>query len=235
MEKINVIVLVGLAAIVVFLTFIIFRMFSREKLRVKFHQAIYCGSYHDLLYFLIFGLKNDSIKKKILGKSIHHYDEYLRQGFNRYFDDLLNVRVTSSRVSRIQKSFEDGKQTFDKLESELNYSRDNFWKPIESELKKVIYACGPNYFYSCYVNSLLDLEKEEKGARSFLLDYYNKCANSNNEKERAQFYLFVELFNKEIDKNQEYSTIPKEKKDFLLSKKLKIEENISTVKNIYAH
>ena len=234
MEKFNVNVIV-LAAIIAISVFIVIRMILKERLREKFHQAIYWGGYHDLLYFLILSLKGDFIKKKILGKSHYHYDEYLSKGFNQYFDDLLNVRVTSSRVSRIQKSFEVAKQEFSNFESEINVYRDSFWKSIDKELERVIYACGPNYFYSCYVNSLLDSEKEERGARSFLLDYYNKCANSNNEKERAQFYSFVELVNQEIDKQQEYSNIPKEKKDFLLTKKLKIEENISTVKNIYAH
>ncbi len=232
MEKINVIVLAVIMAISVF---IVIRVILRQKLREKFHQAIHCGFYHELLYFWVLSLKKESIKKKILNKHYFAYDDYLRQGFNRYFNSLLNTTVTSSRVSRIQKSLDDAKEVFSKSESEINSSRDDFWKLIERELMSVIYACGPNYFCGCYVNSLLDSEKDEMSARSFLLDYYNKCANSNNEKERAQFYSFVELVNKDIDKNQEYSNVPKEKKDFLLTKKLKVEENISTVKNIYAH
>lgn len=202
---------------------IVLVIISRYKTRVKFYQSILEGNYVELLHLLM--LKT-SKQKRIC---YPWFTDYVERGLRTYFDSRLNVTVTSSRLTRIQDFIDVATKEVANMAPHLK-NDSSYWKPITSNLTKVISYCGPANFASCYVSSLSKKEKEESNARLFVRDFYNVCANSQDENMRKQFHSFIELVNQEIEKYQSYD-IPKEQKDFLLSKKLSVgKEKIESTK-----
>jgi hypothetical protein len=203
---------------------VILVIISRYKTRVKFYQAVLEGDYIDLLHFLM--LTNTSKQKRIC---YPFYSDYIKRGLGIYFDSRLNVTVTSSRLTRIQDFIDVAIREVEKNAPHLR-NNDSYWGPIHEKLKRVISYCGPNYFASCYVTSLVKKGKEESYARSFLLQFYNECGNSKDENLKKQFEKFIELVNEEIEECQKYDS-PQDEKDFLMSKKISVgKEKIESTK-----
>lgn len=203
---------------------IVFVIINKYKTKVRFYKAVLGKNYTELLRFLM--ITSD---KKQKGICYPHYTEYIERGLRDYFDSRLNLRVTSSRVTRIQDFFDCARNIAPHLDCDGYY-----WKTIINRLKEVVSDCGPNRFASYYVYSLANKnEEKESEARAFLLTFYNECANSKNETEKQQFSAFINLINEEIDKYQN-DDVTQEKKDFLIQEKLFVKSSTTTSTRIWA-
>lgn len=141
--------------------------------------------------------------------------------------------MTYSRITRIKEFFDSAKNAMVNKVTEFE-NNEYYRKTINEQLKKVIFACGPAYFFSCYVQSLNENEKDEKEVRDFLLRFYEELVNSKDEDKQKQFYTFVDLVNQEIDKYQEYKNISPEKKSFLRNNKFIVNQKTTSSTKVRA-
>ena len=200
---------------------------DRYKTKIKFYQAVLSGDYVDILHFLM--ITSYRKQNKIC---CPWYIDYIKKGLRTHFNSRLNVRATSSRVTRIEAFFNLAEKEVANKAPRLEHA-DSYWKPIYEQLKIVILDCGPAYFAYDYLNSLVDKENEEGSARKFILDFYDECANSKDEQTKKQFLTFVDLVNEEIDKYQLYD-IPQEKKDLVARNKLFVKSSATTLTKVWA-
>lgn len=205
---------------------IIYIVIKINKTRQRFYRAVLSGWYLDLLDFLL--IRDKSKQKRIAGI---YFESDIKKGLYNYFNSRLNVRVTSSRIQRIQECLDSTTKKYGGSNTSPQI-RQYCLSVITEQLNIVIFECGPHYFASQYVESLCHKEKEEADARLFMRDCYNEYGNMSNEKAHGQFTTFIDLVNKEIDKYLGYDT-SKEKRDFLKTQKISIGKSISTTTKFF--
>jgi hypothetical protein len=197
-------------------------------IREKFYTSILSRDPIDMLHFLM-QVKGGAT---LLGEQA--FVKYLQEGLRQYC--IREFAATcGTYVKELKGIFDMATREVESKAPGLRRS-DSYWKPIYTAIKGALLHYDSSRFAWCYVYSLDDEQsREEKIARDFFLSFYNECANSRDEKVRAQFYLFVESVNTEIDKYQQYA-IPQERKDFLNQQRLVIKEQqyTKTEKSVWA-
>ncbi len=226
----------ALASIVIITLLLIMRRGYRlNRLKEKYYRATLSGNYDEILEFMLLAILDEQLPKKILDKIYFDYSRFLEVGMRKYFDSRLNLRVNSSRVTRIKDFLltaeEKIKATAPSLKS-TKVVHEQYWHIIQRALEETMFECGPAYFAGCYVDSIAKKDESEGWAQRLILDTYSDWANSEDEKSKEQAHLFVELVNKEIEKHMGYN-ISQEEKDVLHIARLSINKSTPAKEKVY--
>lgn len=234
LKHINWPIVIG-GTVIASLLFVLWRTYRLNTLKEKYYRAALSGDYDEILKFMLLAMLDKHLPKKVLDKIYFDYSRFLERGLKKYFDSRLNLRVNSSRVTRIRDFFVTAEDTIKSITPQLEHAKivsEQYWKPISAALEETMLECGSGYFAGCYVESIANQDKSEGRVQRFILDIYSDWANSSDEAKNEKARLFVELVNKEIEKHMDYN-IPQEKKDVLHIGRLSINKKANTTETVF--